>query len=345
MNSASKWTIAMASLRFSLLFTLICLGLAWWWGGTQGMFLALMLGVLEVSLSYDNAVVNAAVMRAWSQRWRTLFLTVGIFIAVFGMRLFFPIAIVAVATGWDFLVVARLALEQPAAYTVHLTAHHVPVAAFGGMFLLMVCLTFLLDAGKQVHWLTPLESRLARLGRINGMAVLLALGALLASRSLLPTVDQPAALIAGVWGVVVFLLVRGVADLCEGGSASHKTGRYASQGGFMGFLYLELLDASFSFDGVIGAFAVTRDVVIIMLGLGIGAIFVRSMTVCLVEQGTLDKYIYLEHGAHYAIGVLALVMLASMTLHIPQLFTATSGLVIILASAWSSLKKRHAQGG
>lgn len=335
---------AMATFRFSILFTVACLGLAWWWGGAQGMFLALVLGVLEVSLSYDNAVVNAAVMRHWSHRWRTLFLTVGIFIAVFGMRLFFPIAIVAVATEQGLLAVARMALEDPDRYAAHLTAHHIPVAAFGGMFLLMVCLAFLLDANKRVHWLPWVESRLVALGRVNGMPVLLALGVLLASRETLPPNHaRELALVAGVWGVVLFQLVRGVAALCEGDDACSApgAGMRASQGGIMGFMYLELLDASFSFDGVIGAFAVTRDVVIIMLGLGIGAIFVRSMTVFLVERGTLDKYIYLEHGAHYAIGVLALVMLVSMTMPVPELFTGVSGLAIILLSFWASVAKRR----
>lgn len=81
------------------------------------------------------------------------------------------------------------------------------------------------------------------------------------------------------------------------------------KGGIIGFLYLEVLDASFSFDGVIGAFAITNDVIVIMLGLAIGAMFVRSMTIFLVDKGTLDEFVYLEHGAHYAIGALAIIML------------------------------------
>jgi hypothetical protein len=110
-----------------------------------------------------------------------------------------------------------------------------------------------------------------------------------------------------------------------------------------------VLDASFSFDGVIGAFAITSDVVIIMLGLAIGAMFVRSMTVFLVRKGTLDEYVYLEHGAHYAIGILAVIMLASMKWHVPELITGGVGVAFILASLWSSLqyKKKHAalEGG
>ena len=71
------------------------------------------------------------------------------------------------------------------------------------------------------------------------------------------------------------------------------------------FCYLEVLDASFSFDGVIGAFAISTDILVIAAGLGIGALFIRSLTVWLVRQGTLDEYVFLEHGAHYALGALA----------------------------------------
>jgi len=115
------------------------------------------------------------------------------------------------------------------------------------------------------------------------------------------------------------------------------------RGGIGGFLYLEVLDASFSFDGVIGAFAITSDVVIIMLGLAIGAMFVRSMTVFLVHKGTLDEFVYLEHGAHYAIGILAVIMLASMKFHIPEIFTGLIGVAFILASLWSSVQHRKKQ--
>jgi hypothetical protein len=111
----------------------------------------------------------------------------------------------------------------------------------------------------------------------------------------------------------------------------------------MSFLYLEVLDASFSFDGVIGAFAITQDVVIIMLGLAIGAMFVRSLTVYLVRQGTLDEYVFLEHGAHYAIGSLAAIMLASMSHHIPEIVTGLIGALFIGLSVYSSILYKRDQ--
>ncbi|MGH8498890.1 MAG: DUF475 domain-containing protein, partial [Methylococcales bacterium] len=113
--------------------------------------------------------------------------------------------------------------------------------------------------------------------------------------------------------------------------------------GFMSFLYLEVLDASFSFDGVIGAFAVTQDVIIIMLGLAIGAMFVRSLTVFLVRQGTLDEYVFLEHGAHYAIGALAGIMLISISYHISEVITGLTGAIFIGLSVYSSIQYKKAQ--
>ena len=87
-------------------------------------------------------------------------------------------------------------------------------------------------------------------------------------------------------------------------------GTAVGKAGLTLFLYLEVLDAAFSFDGVTGAFAITSDPIVIALGLGlVGSLFVRSITIFLVKQDALDRYVYLEHGAHWAIGVLAVIML------------------------------------
>ncbi len=108
------------------------------------------------------------------------------------------------------------------------------------------------------------------------------------------------------------------------------------------FLYLEVLDASFSFDGVIGAFAVTNQIFWMALGLGIGAMYVRSLTVYLVRQGTLDDYIYLEHGAHYAIGALSVILLVTVKYQINEVITGLVGVVLIALSFWSSLRRNRA---
>lgn len=340
----------MKHFRVSFLVTLVCLALAGWWGyeltGWSGalsaMGIAAILGVMEVSLSFDNAVVNASVLKTWDEFWKKLFLGVGIIIAVFGMRLLFPLVIVAVAADIGLMDVWHLALNDPKTYSQHLTNHHAEVAAFGGMFLLLVFLNFLLDHEKELHWLGNVEKKLGSLGKVSSISVMAALGVLLASLSLVEESQELVVLISGLWGVLVYVGVDAISNLLEkeeedGGNV----GEMVKRGGIGAFLYLEVLDASFSFDGVIGAFAITTDVVIIMLGLAIGAMFVRSLTVYLVEAGTLDEFVYLEHGAHYAIGILAVIMLASMKYHIPEIFTGLVGVAFIAASLWSSVRHRN----
>jgi hypothetical protein len=348
----------------SFIVTFILMGLAGWWGynhgGSSGLLSALwicaVLGVMEVSLSFDNAVVNASVLRHWNEFWRKLFLTVGILVAVFGMRLVFPLLIVSVATGLGLFDVWTMATTTPDEYSRHLTEAHAQVAAFGGAFLLLVFLNFLFDDEKEHHWLGWIEEKLGAIGT-GGLAVLLTLAAVFGCMTMVPEQDKLSVLTAGVVGVLVYLAVSWLSDLLEEeqpeadddvpaakSSGSNAVVGAVARGSIGGFLYLEVLDASFSFDGVIGAFAITKDVVIIMLGLAIGAMFVRSLTVFLVHKGTLDEYVYLEHGAHYAIGILALIMLASVKYHIPEWFTGLSGVAFIAISLWSSIryKRLHA---
>ena len=264
-------------------------------------------------------------------------------IAVFGMRLLFPLLIVAFAADIGFDEVWNMGLNKPDEYARHLTDHHAEVAAFGGMFLLLVFLNFLLDDEKKLHWLGHIEKKIASLGRVASIAVMIAISTLLASLSMVEEGKQLAVLIAGLWGVLTYVSVDVVSSVLEMEEEDPKVGDMIKRGGVGGFLYLEVLDASFSFDGVIGALAITKDIVIIMIGLAIGAMFVRSMTVYLVRQETLDKFVFLEHGAHYAIGILALIMLGSMKFHIPEIFTGLVGVAFILAALWSSVIYKNKQ--
>ena len=353
----------MKHFRFSIFFTVVCLALSAYWGYTHGpqagietIFKALtitaILAVMEVSLSFDNAVVNASVLRNWDHFWKMIFLTVGILIAVFGMRLIFPVVIVAVTADMGLMEVVRLALNDPTAYSQRLMDHHAEIAAFGGAFLLLVFLNFFLDEGKDTHWFRWLERRLTSLASVPAMSVFIALIALLVVAANVDETKRLVVTMAGIWGIVIYIGVQVLSHLLggepeideEGNAVTHDSTGAATgvvKAGFGGFLYLEVLDASFSFDGVIGAFAITSDVVIIMLGLAIGAIFVRSMTIYLVEKGTLDAYIYLEHGAHYAIGALAIIMLASGTgVHIPEVVTGLIGVAFIVWAVLASIQYR-----
>lgn len=336
----------MKDFRMSFIVTAICAVAAFMWGQQSAMgawtalWLMFVLCILEVSLSFDNAVVNAGVLKDMNAYWRNMFLTIGMLIAVFGMRLVFPIVIVAVVADMGWGAVINMALKNPDEYSSILQNSYPSIAAFGSMFLLLVFLNFLFDEEREVHWLGSLETRLADLGKLDNMAILAALGVLFTTRWFVPTNLQQEVLVAGLAGIMLYVGVDMLGSLF-GGDNGDAVATTAKRAGVGGFLYLEVLDASFSFDGVIGAFAITRDVVIIMLGLAVGAMFVRSMTIHLVNRGTLNEYAYLEHGAHYAIGFLAVVMLMGTVYHVPEVITGLVGVVFIAASLWSSVLKNR----
>ncbi|GAB7563923.1 DUF475 domain-containing protein [Methylobacillus methanolivorans] len=346
----------MRDFRYSFFVTFLCLGLAALWGyelkgGVAGIWpalsVALILGIMEVSLSFDNAVVNASILKEMDEKWRHIFLTVGILIAVFGVRLLFPLLLVAVATDQGLMEVANMAINNPVLYADYLDDGHDAIAAFGGSFLFLVFLSFLFDPDKELHWLGRLEAVFGKLGSMESIKIIVILLILLGLQNFLPIsqAERLTILLAGLSGVVLYVVIDSLSGFFSSQAEGDAFAKTAKRNGAMGFLYLEILDASFSFDGVIGAFAITRDVVIIMLGLTIGAMFVRSMTVRLVYKGTLDNYVYLEHGAHYAIGVLGLIMFYTIYRPVPEVVTGLIGVVFIMAAFLSSIfyKRRLAQ--
>lgn len=320
-------------------FTAIAIIAAFFIGGGSAAFTVLFLTVLEVALSFDNAVVNAGILKHWDEVWRRRFLVWGIFVAVFLMRLIFPLIIVAVVGTISPIEALKLAIYSPKEYSAIMTSAHHQVAAFGGTFLIMVFCSFFMSATKEEHWLTFIEKPLSFVGKIHGFDAALALFALLMTSFLLPEAERLSFLIAGAWGIIVFILSKGFAVLINpDGGAAHIV-----QQGIGGFLYLELIDASFSFDGVLGAFALTNNLFVIALGLGAGAMYVRSFTILLVHKGTLNQYRYLEHGAFWAIGALALLMLIGVKIEIPEIVTGLiGGAFIAIALICSILKNKKA---
>jgi len=298
--------------------------------------ITLLLAVLELGLSFDNAVVNALVLKDMDEKWQKRFLLWGILIAVFGMRLIIPIFIVA-AFGkiwpWDAFVMAFTDGER---YGHILHESHWEIAGFGGMFLAMVFLNFILS--KQKHtWLGGIERQLQKLGRLKSFSITVGiLLCMIVPALLAPSEHHLSTTMAMLSGLVTYLLVDMIAAKMESNDKK-QLAKGAVRSGAAGFLYLEVLDASFSFDGVIGAFALTTNVVIIMAGLGIGAFFVRSMTVFLVRGGHLDTLPHLGHAAHYAIGVLAAIMFLGMKFPIPEVVTGLVGAILIGIGIWTSI--------
>ncbi|WP_299195394.1 DUF475 domain-containing protein [uncultured Erythrobacter sp.] len=337
----------------SLLFTAVCLALGGWYGWTvhgtfDGMLSVLwicaVLAVLEVSLSFDNAAVNASVLKDMDPVWQQRFLTWGIAIAVFGMRIVFPIVIVMVAASLGPVDAVRLALSDPGEYQRIVSDAHIGLMGFGGAFLGMVGLKFFFDADKHLNWIETIERPLAKVANIEAISIGLVLLATWATSTMLADSDALTFIIAAIGGLLTYLFVEIVNHVLEPPTPSSGD---VARAGFGAFLYLEVLDASFSFDGVIGAFALTNNLIIIAIGLGIGAMFVRSMTIFLVRKGTMSEYRYLEHGAFYAILALSVIMYINTFAHIPEVITGLIGAVLIGLAFWASVRanRADAKGG
>ncbi|WP_438488171.1 DUF475 domain-containing protein [Streptomyces sp. S186] len=354
---------------WSFAITVLGLGLAGVLWGWQGLAIVGILSVLEISLSFDNAVINAGILRKMNAFWQKIFLTVGILVAVFGMRLVFPVVIVAITAKLGPIEAVQLAVNDKAHYQELVTSAHPAIAAFGGIFLLMIFLDFIFE-DRDYKWLSWIEKPLARIGKLDTLSIIVALVVLLVSAM---TVAPHAAhgggdktttvLLSGIAGLITYLVVGGISGYFEGrlendeaedgaeaaavekkGAGAGSVAGLAGKAAFFMFLYLEVIDASFSFDGVIGAFAITNDIFEMALGLGIGAMYIRSLTVFLVRKGTLDDYVYLEHGAHYAIGALGVILLATIRYEINDVITGLVGVVLIALSFGSSVLRNRREG-
>jgi hypothetical protein len=367
------WSFGITALGLALA------GVVW---GPKGLAIVAILSVLEISLSFDNAVINAGILRKMNRFWQKMFLTVGVLIAVFGMRLIFPIIIVAVTAKISPWEAVKVAINDHTRYETLVTGAHPAIAAFGGMFLLMIFLDFIFEE-REITWLGWLEKPLAKLGKLDMLSVAIAMIVLIVAATTVATgvplhgghgtIDKgETVLLSGLGGLVTYLVVGGVSGFFEerleeeededdedaagdepepvpapaarsGATVAQVVG-LAGKAAFFMFLYLEVIDASFSFDGVVGAFAISNNIFQIALGLGIGAMYIRSLTVFLVRKGTLDDYVYLEHGAHYAIGALAVILLITIKYSVSEIVTGLVGVVLIGASYWSSVVRNRRLG-
>lgn len=308
--------------------------LAYVLGGLAALYITFLLIILEISLSFDNAVVNAKVLNTMDPVWQKRFIIFGIPIAVFGMRFIFPLAVVAIVTGMGIFETLNVAMNQPEQYEAILKSTEKTIFAFGGAFLLMVFLDFFFEE-RDIKWVTFIEgSKIMQ--RFSGVANIELTIAIMTGIVLGHITQDFNVLTAFMYGVLLHSLL---------GMLDHFLSSETVKSGIAGFIYLEVLDASFSFDGVIGAFALTSNIFVIMIGLGVGAMFVRSITIYFVQHKTLAAFRFLEHGAHYAIGILAFIMLAKITMHISEVVTGTIGIGLItiafLHSVWVNKKENR----
>lgn len=312
--------------------------------GIQATWITLVLLALEISLSFDNAVVNTRVLEQLTPGQQRFFLSWGLVIPVFGVRFLGPLLLVSFAGGIGLGDALNAALHHPDRYHELLELAEPRILAFGGMFLLMVFLRYFIDEAKTLHWVEQLERRLSSAGRVPSLEVARALVVLMLVAGSIPAAMRSDVLFAGLIGLVLQILSTSLAEFF--GGEEESVGRLAAQSGVASLVYLELLDASFSLDGTIGAFAITTDLGLILTGLGLGALFIRSLTVMLSREKALDQLIYLEHGAHYAIGALGLLMLAGVVIgrwgwHVPEWLSGLIGVLLLLFAMGDSLRHQR----
>lgn len=322
---------------FALLATVLIWILVGWKMGASALFIVIVLTLLETTFSADNAVINSKVLVTMSPMWQTLFMTAGIFIAVFVVRFALPIVMVMSTAGLGFGEVLNLALHDAHQYELELAKSAPAINAFGGTFLVMIALSYFIDYQKKTHWLGFLERYLGKLGKFDNITVFFMLLAAVGLYFTVEPLHHSIVLIASIVAMALHIGLELLSALMGDHEKHTQVKRKVGLAALAAFMYLEVLDASFSLDGVIGAFALTSDVVLIMAGLGAGAVWVRAMTIHLVRSNALSRYVFLEHGAHWAIAFLGAVMLLKLYhIELPEWIVGSLGLVFIAAALWWS---------
>ncbi|MBR7834002.1 DUF475 domain-containing protein [Actinospica durhamensis] len=317
-------------------------------GGAQGLTVVALLGVLEVAVSFDNAIVNATILARMDRYWQRMFMTVGVVIAAIGMRLVLPLIIVAIGAHLVPWRAVDLAYSDPTRYHDLLLAAQPGIAAFGGIFLLMIAIAFFREE-RDVHWWPPVERRLPALLDHRGVPQVVALAFTAVAGVTVPGQMRGKVVLGCLLGLVchqaIKLLSDQVAERADADGESRPRATVQGHGALLLFIYLELLDATFSMDSVMGGFSVTVNIALITLGLAIGAGYIRALTVYVVRRGTLEQYRYLEHGAYYSIALLAVLLLWEVWRDVPDWITACTGAFVItaawLTSIWAAKRQQR----
>ncbi len=318
----------MKSILFSILISLFLLaGLGLITLKAELVLMAILLALLEITLSLDNAVVNVKTLTKMPPIWQRRFLYFGLPFAVFGMRLIFPVVLVALTTPMTLTQVIQVAIQNPPLYANALHEGMPLISGFGGGFLLMVFFNFLIEKWECSN----------KIGLILPIALVLVIGAgltMLFSSEHVSRLSFFESIFFGAGLNFIFQVLENASRIFKKSEVKQHPGLLSGffSKGFLGFLYLEVLDASFSFDGVLGAFAITQNIFVIMIGLGIGALFVRSFTLWMLEHKTVQKWKYLNDGAHYAVLFLAICILGENFYSIPEFVIALVSVLIITGS-------------
>ena len=311
----------------------------------SAVFLTIIgLAAFEIISSIDNAIINAQVLGTiQSQRILRFFVTWGILIAVFAVRGILPLLIVYAANtdiGFIEAFGAMFSKNDVARQSIEASSPYLLLA--GGTFLALLF----------VHWLfieekacgLPHESVLMQIGAVWFYAVASAMlcGLLYLVHSQAKAGASGLMLAASI-GSVAFFITSGFKEHAEAAEMKMSThGRPGERvmGDWAKVMFLEVIDLTFSIDGVVGAFAFTTVVPLILLGNGIGAIVVRQLTLGNIQR--ITRYAYLKNGAMYSIGVLAGVMIAEgFGIHVPSWVSPLATFLCIGAHFWLSVRRNR----
>ncbi len=292
------------------------------------------LSVFEIVSSIDNAVINAEVLSTMSAKARKWFLFYGILFAVFIVRGMLPWLIVFIANPALGPLGSLTATFSNDAHVIEAIEASTPILMLGGgVFLVFLFLHWLLLEDKAYG--LPTEAFFARHGFwFYALAsLLLVLIVSLAIRI------NPILALSAVIGSSAFFITDGFKKNAE--ANEHKLIENASaMSDLSKILYLEVIDTTFSIDGVLGAFAFTMAVPLIIAGNGLGALVVRQLTLGNIDR--IKRYIYLKNGAMYSIMVLGTVMvLEGFSIEVPEFVSPVTTLLIIVFFFFKSL--RHAR--
>lgn len=296
------------------------------------MFIIILgLIVFEVISSIDNAIVNAHVLKTMPEKFRKIFLVWGLFIAVFVVRGVLPFLIIWIANpSLGLAEVWHAAFSGNGEIGGYLEESRPLLLLGGGIYLFMVFMSWLfLEEKKYAFFVEHFIHRQSMWFYF--------LSSLFFTAVIYFSVKTNAMLaLAASIGMTAFFLTDGFKRNAE--AKEDELMHNSSISAWSKILYLEVLDASFSIDGVIGAFAFTLSVPLILIGNGIGALVVREVTIRGID--TISKYAYLKNGAMYSIGILgSLMIFESFGKHFPFWFAPLNTVVILCVFLWLSYKE------
>jgi hypothetical protein len=287
------------------------------------------LALFETISSLDNAIINAQVLSTMKPKARRWFLTWGILIAIFVVRGALPFLIVwAAHPTYDLpgTIVATFTGDERAIGAIEQSA---PILlAGGGVFLLLLFLHWLFLEEK--HYGLPYE----RAVRSVGLWFYAVASILLTIIVWLAMQQNDLVAFGAVVGSTAFFITHGFKQQAEAKEAE-LLAKTSIRSDLSKLLYLEVIDATFSIDGVLGAFAFTLSVPLILIGNGLGAIIVRQVTIGNIEA--IRRYVFLKNGAMYSILVLGSIMVAhAFGLEVPEWLSPICTITIIGYFFWKS---------